>query len=78
MGTGLVAYDTVYPYQVEAEDYVRFTIDGEVHEGTVLNVDDTVDGIHITLSDDTEGDADIFTLSDDDMVDLLTRETVEI
>ena len=78
MGTGLVAYDTVYPYQVEAEDYVRFTLSGKTHEGLVLNVDDTVDGIHITLSDDTEGDADIFVLTDDDEVELLTRETVEI
>lgn len=70
--------DTLAPYQVEPEDYVRFFSDGALHFGMVLNVEDNGDTFIITLSDDVEGDTVAYEVDLDLKIGLLAHSTVMI
>ena len=80
MGIERVVIDSVSLYQVEPHDYVRLISDGEIFEGTVLDVADHGDTLALVLDDEeTIGDTiDLENLSYDLKVDILGYERVEV
>lgn len=76
---GLSVIDNVLAFQVEEQDYVKFTdVTGVVRSGVVLNVVDDGDTMQLFLSDDEEGDADVYTVDASKNVQLLGYESVAV
>lgn len=64
--------DRILALQVEEQDYARFhDINGALHSGVVLSVNDMGDVIEITLSDDEDGDALTYMVRAEQTVELL-------
>lgn len=70
--------DTLQPYQVEVNDYVRFFSDGALHFGVVLDIEDNGDTFVITLSDDVEGETVQYEVDIKTDVSLLVHEAVAV
>jgi hypothetical protein len=76
---GLSVIDNVLAFQVEEQDYVKFTdVTGVVRSGVVLHVMDDGDTMQFVLSDDEEGDADVYTVDASKNVQLLGYESVAV
>jgi hypothetical protein len=78
MGSDMIPVDELSPSQVEAEDYIRFELDGEEHEGVVLAIEDNGDTFTVTLSDDVEGDSVDYVIDSDTDISLMMYGAVAV